>query len=275
MCAHDSRGGLCRVFVKSRLSAAYDRGMKIAVTDSGIGGLYIVKKLLLRTQAGKIMYLADNAHAPYGALSESALRRIMRRNCTALVDAGAEAIVLGCNTATAVCIDELRALFPSVVFVGTEPAVKPAAKFSDVLTVMATPLTLRQPRFAALLAASGAKVNTPDCSVLSHLVEYGYPELSEAKAQTESILSRYPRDLLGAVVLGCTHYSYLADFIAERFGCKVFDGADGVVSRIVRNLKLSGAPEVQIALTDKSEEERYRTVAQTLLPSGTADISSL
>ena len=120
-----------------------------------MGGLFVVKKLLERTRAGKILYFADNAHAPYGRLSELRLQKVMRANCARLKDLGAKTIVLACNTATAVCIDELRAEFSDIEFVGTEPAIKPAAARYDKLTVMATPLTLKQPRFAALLKASG------------------------------------------------------------------------------------------------------------------------
>ena len=242
--------------------------MDIAVTDSGMGGLFVVKKLLERTRAGKILYLSDNAHAPYGALSERSLKRYVRGNCARLIASGAKTIVLACNTATAVCIDELRAEFSDIEFVGTEPAIKPAAARYDKLTVMATPLTLKQPRFAALLKASGAKVNAPDCSRLAHLVEYGLPDLKRAKAEAERILSAYPRADLGAVVIGCTHYSYLAEFIAKRFGCPVFDGADGVTSRIARTCTLHGAPHVDLILTDPSEKGRYREILPQLLPGG-------
>ena len=242
--------------------------MDIAVTDSGMGGLFVVKKLLERTRAGKILYFADNAHAPYGRLSELRLQKVMRANCARLKDLGTKTIVLACNTATAVCIDELRAEFSDIEFVGTEPAIKPAAVRYDKLTVMATPLTLKQPRFAALLKASGAKVNTPDCSRLAHLVEYGLPDLKRAKAEAERILSAYPRADLGAVVIGCTHYSYLAEFIAKRFGCPVFDGAVGVTSRIARTCTLYGAPHVDLILTDPSEEGRYRAILPQLLPGG-------
>ena len=240
--------------------------MDIAVTDSGMGGLFVVKKLLERTRAGKILYFADNAHAPYGRLSELRLQKVMRANCARLKDLGTKTIVLACNTATAVCIDELRFVFSDIEFVGTEPAIKPAAARYDKLTVMATPLTLKQPRFAALLKASGAKVNAPDCSRLAHLVEYGLPDLKRAKAEAERILSAYPREDLGAVVIGCTHYSYLAEFIAKRFGCPVFDGADGVTSRIARTCTLHGAPHVDLILTDPSEKGRYREILPLLLP---------
>ena len=242
--------------------------MDIAVTDSGMGGLFVVKKLLERTRAGKILYLSDNAHAPYGALSERSLKRYVRGNCARLIASGAKTIVLACNTATAVCIDELRFEFSDIEFVGTEPAIKPAAARYDKLTVMATPLTLKQPRFAALLKASGAKVNAPDCSRLAHLVEYGLPDLKRAKAEAERILAAYPREDLGAVVIGCTHYSYLAEFIAKRFGCPVFDGADGVTSRIARTCTLHGAPHVDLILTDPSEKGRYREILPQLLPGG-------
>lgn len=239
--------------------------MKTAVTDSGIGGLFVVEKLLKRTRAGKILYLADNAHSPYGDLPEPVLRRIVKRNCEKLVAMGAEAIVLACNTATAVCIDGLRAEFPDTVFVGTEPAVKPAARESGILTVMATPLTLKQPRFRALLEKTGAKLNLPDCEALAYLIEKHYPDLREAEEETERLLAAYPREKLGAVVLGCTHYACLSKFIESRFSCKVFDGAGGVSATVMRRCApLDGDRSVVIEATDPSNLPRYLELASAI-----------
>ena len=76
-------------------------------------------------------------------------------------------------------------------------------------------------------------------------------------------------------MIGCTHYSYLADFISKRFCCPIFDGADGVTSRIARTCELHGAPHVDLILTDPSEEGRYREILSLLLPNLTAvDIGS-
>ena len=240
--------------------------MKIAIADSGAGGLFVAKKLLERTRAGKIIYFADTAHSPYGSLSERVLTRVMRRNCAEMAERGAQAIVLACNTATAVCIDDLRREFGHIVFIGTEPAIRPAAAACCTLTVMATPLTLAQPRFAALLARSGVRVNAPDCSSLARLVERDFPDMTAAEREAERILSRVPRGELGAVVIGCTHYSWLAPFIKKRFGCSVFDGADGVVSHIVRKCApFCGAADIELVVTDPADRAKYERAAARIL----------
>ena len=108
----------------------------------------------------------------------------------------------------------------------------------------------------------------PQCIPVPHLVEYGLPDLKRAKAEAERILAAYSRANLGAVVIGCTHYSYLVEFIAKRFGCPVFDGAIGVASRIARTCELHSAPHVDLILTDPSEEGRYREILPQLLSGG-------
>lgn len=172
---------------------------------------------------------------PYGALTPDVLKRHVGKVVQKLVALGAGVVVLACNTATAVCIDSLRKDFPSVVFVGTEPAVKPALCFGGDVLVLATPLTLAQPRFSRLLRSDAGKAfYTPDCSDLAYLVERDFPDLSKARRALDVILAPYLGKDIGSVVIGCTHYAFLQDYIEKRYGLSVVSGAGGVVRQLVK-----------------------------------------
>ncbi len=208
--------------------------MKIAFLDSGIGGLSVVEKVFEK-KGGEFLYYSDNKYMPYGALTAKVLSDHIASVCEKLVSAGAETIVLACNTATATCIDRLRAEFPKVSFVGTEPAVRPALCFDGDVLVLATPLTLAQPRFKRLLVANdGRRFLTPDCSGLAFLVERDFPDISAAQKLLDRIIAPYVGEKTGAVVLGCTHYSYLEVYIRRRYGLSVVSGAGGVVRQLFK-----------------------------------------
>lgn len=208
--------------------------MKIAFIDSGIGGLSVVAKVFEK-KSGEFLYYADTDYMPYGALTESVLKNHISKVVEKLACLGAKVIVLACNTATAVCIDGLREKFPNLIFVGTEPAVKPALCFDKDILVLATPLTLAQPRFRRLLMASGEKkVYTPDCTGLAYLTERDYPDISEACKLLDKIIVPLPVEGIGAVVTGCTHYAFLEEYLSKRYKFKVVSGIGGVVRQLSR-----------------------------------------
>lgn len=208
--------------------------MKIAFLDSGIGGLSIVARTFAR-KGGEFLYYADNDHMPYGAMTADVLCRQISKVVEKLVACGASVVTLACNTATAVCVDVLRKEFPSVYFVGTEPAVKPALCFGGDVLVLATPLTLAQPRFSRLLKSdSGKAFYTPDCSDLAYLVERDFPDLTKAQRTLDAIIAPYLGKDVGSVVIGCTHYSFLQSYIEKRYGFNVVSGAGGVVRQLIK-----------------------------------------
>lgn len=208
--------------------------MKTAFLDSGIGGLTIVAKTFER-KGGEFLYYSDSDYMPYGALTANVLTSHLKKVTEKLIKEGAGVIVLACNTATAVCIDELRKEFKDIIFVGTEPAVKPALCFEGDVLVLATPLTLMQKRFVRLLQSDQGKAfYTPDCARLAYLIERDFPCLKEAERMLDLILAPYLDRNIGSVVIGCTHYSYLEDYIRRRYKFNVVSGAGGVVRQLLK-----------------------------------------
>ena len=173
-----------------------------------------------------------------------------------LVDAGATAIVVACNTATAAAADFLRNRF-TLPIVAMEPAVKPAvaATRRGVVGVLATVGTLESARFAALLEqyAGDVEIVTQACPGLVEKVEAGDVD----SAATRALVERYTRPLIdrGAdtLVLGCTHYPFLAPLIAKAAGAgvKLIDTGEAVARQLVRRLTDAPQPPASAAPAEK------------------------
>lgn len=193
----------------------------IGVFDSGVGGLSVLHHIRAALPDARLIYVADSAHVPYGDKPASYIEQRSHALTRFLIAQGAEAIVIACNTATAAAAASLRAQF-SLPIIGMEPAIKPAvaATRSGVVGVLATTGTLESARFAALLGRYGEEVEiiTQGCPGLVEQVELG--DLSGAR--TRQLITRYTAPLLvrGAdtIILGCTHYPFLAPLIREIVG---------------------------------------------------------
>lgn len=230
--------------------------MLIGVTDSGIGGLTTLEKIIRSRGGGDYLYLADGAHCPYGEKSAEQIREIMRENVSLLEAAGAKCVVLACNTATACAIDALRAEFAKITFIGTEPCIKTAEIYGKRLLLLATPLTLGQPRFSRLLADTDCAL--PDCSRLAGEIERGFPSMTEAKKLLLKILAPFRNERFDAAVLGCTHYVLLKDYIFKLLRCPVLDGSGGV-ARQARKLCGAETGEARVNVIC-NREDTFRTV---------------
>ena len=184
----------------------------IGVFDSGSGGLSVLKEIVRLLPDEKYVYLADNAHCPYGEKTPEFIADRCREITRLLISKGADIIVVACNTATAAAINTLRKEF-DIKFIGMEPAVKPAAlgTRTGVIGVLATAGTLKGSKYLT------AKSNYEDgCRIVEHvgegfveLVERGVLEGPEAEDTVQRSL--YPLLEQGAdtIVLGCTHYPFL------------------------------------------------------------------
>lgn len=174
--------------------------------------------------AEPLVYIADSAYAPYGDLPPERIRDRSERITRHLVEHGAKAIVVACNTATAVAVEHLRTLF-SLPIIAIEPALKPAVSRtqSGTVGVLATAATLASERYAALLARYGdrARVVAQACPGLVERVERG--EWSDD--ETLRLVRRYVEPLVAAgadqLVLGCTHYPFLRPLIEAVAGTAV------------------------------------------------------
>ena len=196
----------------------------IGVFDSGVGGLSVLLHIRRILPDARLIYVADSAHVPYG---DKSAQYIEHRSITLtrfLIEQGAQAMVIACNTATAAAAASLRHQF-DLPIIGMEPAVKPAvaATKSGVIGVLATIGTLESARFAALLEryAGNVKIVTQGCPGLVEQVELG--DLSSQ--ETRRLVERYTGPLLShgadTLILGCTHYPFLAPLIREVAGDKI------------------------------------------------------
>ncbi len=205
--------------------------MKIGVFDSGRGGTVILDAIKKVLPNEEYMYVADSKNCPYGDRSNAALMQITSGIVEDLKNWGARIIVVACNTATTKCIKELRKMYPDLQFVGTEPAVRLAAK-SDAkkVLVMATPGTINSERLMILLkesAKEGQDVNLLACPGLADVIEVG--------GDINKVLAKILKgqDDYDLVVLGCTHYSLIKDDIQRFFpNAKLIDGNEGVAKRV-------------------------------------------
>lgn len=214
----------------------------IGVFDSGVGGLSVLRHIRELLPGERLIYVADSGHVPYGDKSPNYIEQRALALSQFLIDQGAEAIVVACNTATAAAAATLRSRF-AIPIVAMEPAVKPAvaATQSGVVGVLATVGTLESARFAALLDRHAADVEivTQGCPGLVELIEQG--ELDSA--QTRELLERYIAPLLdrGAdtLILGCTHYPFLAPLIREVAGQHIalIDTGAAVARHLQRRLQ--------------------------------------
>lgn len=190
----------------------------IGIFDSGAGGLSVYKEIHRILPCERYIYFADNAFCPYGDKDPSFIRDRCVLVSRTLLEKGAEAIVVACNTATAAAISALRTSF-NIPFIGMEPAVKPAAlgTKSGVIGVLATAGTLKGSKYL------NTKGRFKDEVKIIERVGKGFVELVESGelsgAKAESVVKAAIEPLLSAgadrIVLGCTHYPFLLDTIKK------------------------------------------------------------
>lgn len=205
--------------------------IRIGVIDSGIGGLSIVKSCIDYGAYGEYLYVYDNKYHPYGKRDKEELTAIAFLNIENLVKRGAEVIVIACNTLTSAAIDDMRKTF-RLPIIGTEPAIKPAARDCDKIAVLATPYMVTSQRMKSLVAQyQGKSISFPDCSGLATAIEYGYDNHEFMHDRLSRVLQRYS-DTEG-VVLGCTHYAFSRTIIQEILPhAKIYDSGAGVARRL-------------------------------------------
>ena len=206
----------------------------IGVFDSGIGGLSVLQALQKELPHERFVYLADNAHAPYGEKSEVFIRQRTHAIAEYLLSQHQiKALVVACNTATAAAIHELRELHPALPLVGLEPALKPAVALSRTrrVGVMATRGTVASDKFARLLASvqSEAHFEVQACNGLALAIEHStLPDLAvAAQAQIAHLLQTYTQAMghfgsapgdIDTLVLGCTHYVFVEKDLRQLLG---------------------------------------------------------
>ncbi len=213
----------------------------IGVFDSGVGGLSVLREIRRELPGEHLLYVADSGHAPYGDKPAELIEARAVAIVEFLISQRAKAIVVACNTATGVAIRMLRARY-ALPIIAMEPAVKPAAAHtrSGVVGVLATSRTIASDNFARLHQrfGTGVKILMQACPGLVEQVEAGDLQ----GASTRALIERYVAPLVAqgadSLVLGCSHYPFLAALIREIAGpgVAIIDPSPAIARELRRRL---------------------------------------
>ena len=218
----------------------------IAVFDSGLGGISVLRQLVRQLPRERFLYFGDSQNAPYGTRPTEQVRQLTLQSIGALLPRGLKAVVVACNTATSAAIDDLRRRYPELIVIGIEPALKLAAdRFpGGRILVMATNVTLREEKFERLVAhyRRSCTIDRLPCPELVEFVERGVTDGPELEAYLRRTLTPHLSPRPDAIVLGCTHFPLTAGAIARVAGPQValLDGAEGTARETHRRLSEAG-----------------------------------
>lgn len=218
----------------------------IAVFDSGMGGISVLKEMVKAMPQEDFMYFGDSINAPYGTKTVEEVRDLTIGHITRFIEKDhVKAIAIACNTATSAAVSTLRKMYPEIPLVGVEPAVKPAVNSCDhpIIVVMATPRTLKEKKFHNLeeLYLDRAKIYPLPCPGLMEFVERGILEGPELEAFLTELLQPYLSKGITGIVLGCTHYPFVKNAISKVAGPSVtlFDGSEGTARELKRRISVA------------------------------------
>lgn len=207
--------------------------MKIGVFDSGIGGKCVAEVLEQAFLSDTILYANDHEHVPYGAKTATEIQHLTEIALQPLLEAACDVIVIACNTATTNAIAELRAAHPNTFFIGLEPMVKPAAKYThtDVIAVCATNATLHSQGYAHLKErwASNLTIIEPDCSTWATRIE----DNESFGIDIEGLIEKLRMKKCDVIVLACTHYHWVKKrFVTAAPDMTILEPTDAIIERI-------------------------------------------
>jgi len=246
----------------------------IGIFDSGIGGISIYRILKEGIQNTQFLYYADQKHFPYGEKSESQIQQYSVEITKFLVDKGAGLIVIACNSATISSIKYLRETF-SIPFIGTVPAVKPAAQITKTgkIAVLLTHSASNGFAYQELVSqwTEGVQVFTVQIPKVVHLVENNLMEIQDSKAYLYKQLDDLEKLGVDTIVLGCTHFIFLRSIIKEKYEERfnLMDPSIGVMNQTKKIYELfPRKPEKgrDFFYTSGDQEKLSRFLAQWIKP---------
>ena len=238
------------------------KNMPIGFFDSGVGGLSVLREAVKLMPNEHYVYFGDSKNAPYGVKKVEEIKDLTYKAVEFLIEKGAKAIVVACNTATSAAVASLRVTYPSIPIIGIEPAVKPAVELNrpGAIIIMATPVTLKEKKFKNLIAKYGdkAEVVSMPCPELVEYVESGDLKGKDVREYLENKFANYKREDISSVVLGCTHYPFVKDIIKDIVGkdIPVIDGGLGTSKELKRKLE---ELDMLTDSTDKGNIELYNS----------------
>lgn len=219
----------------------------VGIFDSGVGGLSIAKCIAKALPHENIIYFSDNQYAPYGDKSQHEIIKRVNHVSETLINLDVKALVIACNTATVNAIDQLRATYkisaPHLPIIGVEPAIKPAAILSKSrkVAVLATAATATNQRFIELVARhkGSAEVIIQPCPGLVELIELGQQHTTTCQNLIKSFVAPLITQGVDTLVLGCTHYPFLRQYIQTIAGenITIMETAEPVTQQLIRQLE--------------------------------------
>ncbi|MBN1965086.1 MAG: glutamate racemase [Anaerolineae bacterium] len=258
----------------------------VGVLDSGVGGLSILAALRDELPHEHFLYVADQAHLPYGPRPLDEIRTFVTAITRFLLEHDAKLIVVACNAASAAGLFHLRESFPGVPFVGMEPAVKPAAQAtrSGVIAVLTTAATADGPLYARVVQrhAANVQVETIVCPELVTAIEANQTDLAALRPLLASVLDPALERGADQIVLGCTHFPFVAAAIGAYAGpdVAVIDPSAAVARQTHRLLAqhalLAGDNAISStpAYYTTGDSERFAALVENLV-GGAGDVTPL
>lgn len=244
-----------------------EKNAPIAVFDSGLGGISVLYELKSTLPNENFIYYGDTANAPYGTKSVEQVRALTFSVYDKMKSRGAKAFVIACNTATSAAVSLLREKYPDDIIIGVEPALKPAVSCCEhpTVAVLATPLTLKEEKFAKLLSRFQGNANVIPfaCPGIVEFVERGEISGERFESFIYELLSPLKCEKLDAIVLGCTHYPLVKSQISAIFDddILIFDGSVGTAKETKRRLEENGllndnAVDGKVTFMDSSHPDK-------------------
>ncbi|MBC7700820.1 glutamate racemase [Aquabacterium sp.] len=222
------------------IDACLGEGLRIGLFDSGLGGLSVLRALRQHMPLAQLLYIADSGNAPYGERDDAFIAGRALAISDFLLSQGAQVIVVACNTATAMAVHTLRQRWPEVPIVGVEPGVKPAVAQSanKRIGVLATPGTLASDKFKRLIEIHGQDVVIvpQPCPGLAKEIESGHLDSPALRALVDAFSQPLRQAKVDTVVLGCTHYPFVAPLFQQALGphVRIIDTAEAVARQTQR-----------------------------------------
>lgn len=244
--------------------------MKVGFFDTGLGGATIFKEAYKKINA-EYIYLADTKNSPYGVRDIETVKNLTENCIKKLIELDCKIIVLACNTATSAAVAYLKSKYTNIIFIGAEPAIKPALKKSNdkKIILTATSLTLKGSKLFTLLTKLNG-VDRVSLLPLDELVEFADEsndiQYDSAYTYLKSKFSNYNLDDFSGIVLGCTHFPIFKDIFRKLLpdNIEIYDSIDGISSNLKKTiLKLypnynCKRKSVDLILTEESESFRRK-----------------
>ncbi|KAA0965260.1 glutamate racemase [Sporosarcina sp. ANT_H38] len=258
----------------------------IGVIDSGVGGLTVVKEMLNRLPHEPIVYIGDDARCPYGPRPIDEVREFTMEMASALSKMGIKMLVIACNTATAVALDDIRAQFSFPVIGVIVPGARAAVNASEAgkIAVLGTAGTIKSGAYddAIHVLSPDAMVYSLACPEFVPIVESGQYKSENARVIVDRTLRELADKDFDAAILGCTHYPLLEHYITTSLpdSVKIISSAVETVCDVERILLSNGIGraadnEVAPVFYTTGESESFQAIIEDWLAIEKPNVSNI